>query len=148
MIKYYMLTSSFPLLIPLWRYFCLTFSVLSNWLVTVPDEKKNWKLYSFLSLDGWVLFWLFSWEGPNAAPRSGVMAFSEVWQGGSSCCIVPIADWGGRGNVISDWSVARVGWKFDVCRPLGLGVCRGKRKGKDGSVPLWHTIVALCVGCV
>ncbi len=59
----------------------------------------------------------------NTVLRSGVMAFSEVWQGGSGCCIVLIADWGGGGNVISDWSVARVGWKFDVYRPLGISQC-------------------------
>lgn len=85
---------------------------------------KNWKWYPILFLDGWMgAFLIVFLSKHNTALRSGVMAFSEVWQGGSSCCIVLIADWGGRGNVISDWSVARVGWKFDVCRPLGISQC-------------------------
>lgn len=128
MIKYHTLTLSFPLLIPL----RLLLSFLPNALVTLPDERRNWKWYPAFSLDGWVLLWLFSWTGKTQL-WAAVMAFSDFWQGGSSCFIVLVARWGGGGNAISDWSVRR---RFDVCRPLGIffsvWVCKGKRKEREG----------------
>lgn len=150
MIKYYTLTFSFAVL---WLHFYLTFSILSNWLVTVPDERKNLKLYPILSPDGWFVFL----SRPNTVLRCGVMAFSEVWQGGSSCSIVLSADWGGGGNVISDWSMARVGSKFDVWRAQGIAqsacvcvtlcVCRAEMKevGVVAHVLILHHHSILCV---
>ena len=122
------LTPSLPLLAPLWlrSFLHLLHSFKTSSLPSQMREKKNWKWYSAL-LSGWMdgcFFdcFFFSWAGTTQL-WGAVMAFSEVWQGGSSCCIVLIADWGGGGNVISDWSVARVGWKFDVSRPLGISQC-------------------------
>lgn len=78
-------------------------------------------ILSSLWMDGWMSAFLIVFlSRHNTVLGSGIMAFSEVWQGGSRCCIVLIADWGGGGNVISDWSVARVGWKFDVYWPVGI----------------------------